>query len=160
MIGSLSPEDAGSNLYKLVYGNGTTNKDGSKSTGGSFGIGKIAPLAKSKVQSIFYTTKNIKNEQYFVGKAILTTHMYGDKQRTRMGYITDCKNYSSYIDINEDKEYGTSVHVPFYDIEEEQIEQDIEGLVKDVLKNFMICIERWMELQPKTRQKVKILGSV
>ncbi len=142
LIGGLTKENAGSNLYKLVYGSGTTNKDGSKSTGGSFGIGKIAPLAKSQIQSIFYSTKNIENNQYFSGKAILTTHEDEEELRARIGYILNCEKYKSYIDISETDEYGTAVHVPFYDIEEKDIDNDIDGLVIDVLKNFMVCIAK------------------
>lgn len=144
LVGSLSDTDSGSNLHKLVYGSGTTNKGGEKNTGGSFGIGKIAPLAKSKIRSVFYTTNNINNDQYFVGKSILTTHIngVGSDKRSRMGYLRDCEKYTSYIDINEDDEYGTSVHVPFYNLEENKVELDIKELVEDVLKNFMVCIDR------------------
>lgn len=144
LVGTLSDTDSGSNLHKLVYGSGTTNKGGDKNTGGSFGIGKIAPLAKSKIRSVFYTTNNINNDQYFVGKSILTTHIdvIENDRRSRMGYLKNCEKYTSYINVSDNTEYGTSVHVPFYNLEENKVELDINGLVEDVLKNFIVCIDR------------------
>lgn len=141
--GGLDEEtDSNTNLYQLIYGNGTTNKNTQKSSGGSFGIGKIAPFTRTSIRTVFYETYNIDNERYFVGKAFLTSHKIDGEKRVQRGYyIEDDGQIERYINNSGmRKEYGTAIHIPFYTIDD--VRKEYKKLLKDLLLNFMVAIDQ------------------
>lgn len=143
LLGGLSDGDEKTNLYQLVYGDGTTNKNTEKSSGGSFGIGKNAPFTRSKIKSIFYETYNVDEQKHIVGKSILTTHKIDGQTRSQRGYYIDDYQIEQYIsDSGMKGEYGTAVHIPFYMLKNGSIKEEFEVLIRDVLLNFMVAIDR------------------
>lgn len=60
-----------STFYALTKAMGVSNK--SKSSGGSFGIGKSAPFSMSSLRTVIYSTYNIDDEFKLLGAARLTT---------------------------------------------------------------------------------------
>ncbi|MBP9711335.1 MAG: hypothetical protein KBD50_03720 [Candidatus Pacebacteria bacterium] len=77
-----SDDDVNGNWYRLVKAAGTSSPKGVK--GGSFGIGKGAPIAASALRTVFYSSINDKNELVFQGKARLVSH-HDDKKDVRRG---------------------------------------------------------------------------
>lgn len=79
----LSGEDADRNggWYQLVKASGASNK---KSTaGGSFGIGKGAPINASSLHTVFYSTVSETGGQAFQGKSRLVSHFHYDEQKKK-----------------------------------------------------------------------------
>ncbi len=143
LLGGLNDGDEKTNLYQLIYGDGTTNKNTEKSSGGSFGIGKNAPFTRSKIKSIFYETYNIEEQKHIVGKSILTTHKIDGQTRSQRGYYIDDYQIEEYIaDSGMKGEYGTAVHIPFYMLKNDSIKDEFDVLIRDVLLNFMVAIDR------------------
>lgn len=77
-----SDDDREGGWYRLVRAAGTSSPKGVR--GGSFGIGKGAPIAASALRTVFYSTINEKGETAFQGKARLVSH-YGDEKDVRQG---------------------------------------------------------------------------
>lgn len=143
LLGGLDDEDSGTNLFQLIYGDGTTNKNTEKSSGGSFGIGKNAPFTRSQIKSIFYETYNIHNEKHIVGKSILTSHSINGERRSNRGYYIDDSQIEQYLgNLGMQGQFGTVVHIPFYTLKNDNLKEEIEVLLRDVLLNFMIAIDR------------------
>ena len=70
------------NWYRLVRAAGTSSPKGV--AGGSFGIGKGAPIAASSLRTVFYSSINDKDELVCQGKARLVSH-HDDKRDVRQG---------------------------------------------------------------------------
>lgn len=151
--GTIDDED--STFAQLIYGNGSTNKNKSTSTAGSFGIGKNAPFAKAGIRTIFYETYNIKGNREYVGKAKLTTHKSDGEKKAPNGYLnsTDVGNYElieKYLGENRlpEGETGTGIHIPFYLFSksgrnfpvEQQIIMEEKYFIYDIIDNFMVSI--------------------
>jgi uncharacterized membrane protein YgcG len=58
--------------YKLIRCAGSSSKGGGE--GGSFGIGKNAPFAASRLRTVLYSTKTVDGEHAFQGVATLVSH--------------------------------------------------------------------------------------
>ncbi|HXO27764.1 MAG TPA: hypothetical protein VOA80_10495 [Thermoanaerobaculia bacterium] len=58
--------------YKLIRCAGSSSKGGGE--GGSFGIGKNAPFAASRLRTVLYSTRTIDGEHAFQGVATLVSH--------------------------------------------------------------------------------------
>ena len=81
------------NWYYLVRCSGSSSKWGGE--GGSFGIGKNAPFAASRMRTVLYSTLNSEEEYIFQGVARLVTHeraKVGTAQPT--GFLGDSKSAS------------------------------------------------------------------
>ncbi|WOO86493.1 hypothetical protein RZE82_05110 [Mollicutes bacterium LVI A0039] len=134
-------KDQKTNLFQLIYGDGTTNKNTEKSSGGSFGIGKNAPFTRSSIKSIFYDTFNTDNASHIVGKSILTSHQLDGDYRSPRGYYIDDGKIENYLsDLSMNEEYGTAVHIPFYTLINDSIHEELELLTRDILLNFIVAI--------------------
>jgi len=73
--------------FGLVKSRGVSNKDDAQS-GGSFGIGKDAPLAGSAFRTALYSTKNADGSVAFQGVCRLVTHLNADDKETQgTGFI-------------------------------------------------------------------------
>ena len=64
--------DRGKNWYHLVRGAGSSSKG--EGEGGSFGIGKNAPFAASRIRTVFYSSKASEGNVAFQGVATLASH--------------------------------------------------------------------------------------
>jgi hypothetical protein len=71
-----SDSDRTQNWYHLVRCAGSSSKWGGE--GGSFGIGKNAPFAASKLRTVLYSTLNKDGEHAFQGVSMLASHKLAD----------------------------------------------------------------------------------
>lgn len=75
-------DDRQGGWYRLVRADGVSSPKGV--AGGSFGIGKGAPIAASQLRTVFYSSINENNQPVFQGKARLVSH-YDDDKDVRQG---------------------------------------------------------------------------
>ena len=130
----------------LVKASGVSSKGGS--SGGSFGIGKSAPFACSRLRTVFYATKDINGLEAFQGIARLVSfrekgpYRDHDSITTGIGYygeteknsaIRECRSLETGYRRNEP---GTDVYVlgfmPSHDWKRE--------MVKAILEDFLLAI--------------------
>ncbi len=71
-----SDTERSKNWYNLIRCAGSSSKGGGE--GGSFGIGKNAPFAASRLRTVLYSTFNVENERVFQGVATLVSHNHPD----------------------------------------------------------------------------------
>lgn len=116
LTGSGSSEDRRSNWYNLIKSVYTSDKPGGAL--GSFGIGKFAPFACSGMRTVFYSTKDIHNEEKFEGVSILATHeREGGTTTQNAGYYYQLQNAREINNRNDIPEYyrrdktGTDIFV-------------------------------------------------
>lgn len=87
--GLIGPSEPGKPFHALVKGSGVSQKS-TADAGGSFGIGKNAAFAVSKLRTVFYSTvyEDDMGRRYLAqGKAILVSHTDGQKAEKRgIGY--------------------------------------------------------------------------
>lgn len=128
------------NWYRLVRAAGTSNFKGVG--GGSFGIGKGAPIAASMLRTVFYSSINDKNELVCQGKARLVSHK-DDESDVRQGVgffgvegYKAIRNASSVPELFRREERGTDIFIMGYDAGPEWKEK----LIKSVLHNFWLTI--------------------
>ncbi len=139
-------DDVEGNWYRLVRAAGTSSMKGVG--GGSFGIGKGAPIAASSLRTVFYSSINEKNELVCQGKARLVSHhdlnVLGQNDvRQGVGFYgikgyQAIRNKSFIPDIFERTERGTDIYVMGYKAGLEWKEK----LIKSVLSNFWLAILR------------------
>ncbi|MFA7302764.1 MAG: hypothetical protein WC030_03390 [Candidatus Paceibacterota bacterium] len=135
-----SDDEVDGNWYRLVKAAGTSSPKGVK--GGSFGIGKGAPIAASALRTVFYSSINDKNELVFQGKARLVSH-HDDKKDVRRGigfYGVDGYKAVRRNDLVPDMfkrvERGTDIFVLGY-----KAGSDWEHkLIRSILDNFWLAI--------------------
>lgn len=87
--GITGPCRNGTPLYAFMKATGQSKK-GSGTASGSYGIGKYAPYAVSKLRTIFVSTVSEDEDtgnvtHYFQGKSVLMSH-YDDDEDTRQGF--------------------------------------------------------------------------
>ncbi|MBI4427241.1 MAG: hypothetical protein HY569_02050 [Candidatus Magasanikbacteria bacterium] len=135
-----SDEDIEGNWYRLVRAAGMSSMKGVG--GGSFGIGKGAPIAASSLHTVFYSSINEKGEPVFQGKARLVSHIDRDndiKQRTGFygidGYkaVRNQRNIPAFFRRSE---RGTDIFIMGYNATADWKEK----LIKSVLQNFWLTI--------------------
>ncbi len=68
-------------FYLLTKGTGITNKIGVK--GGSKGVGKFASFVVSSFNTVFYSTRNLKGEEGYIGISKLCSRIYDDETSER-----------------------------------------------------------------------------
>jgi hypothetical protein len=134
-------DDRKSPWYALVKAEGATSKYGSE--GGSFGLGKGAPLAASYLRTIFYSTVNRKGENIFQGVAEIVSH-FDDEKRKKAGSgsyglplqrsIRDKELIDSHF---LRKDVGLDIYIMGYKVEENWK----EALSESVLRNFWPAIQ-------------------
>ncbi len=128
------------NWYRLVRAAGTSNFKGVG--GGSFGIGKGAPIAASLLRTVFYSSINDKNELVCQGKARLVSH-HNEKKDVRQGVgFFGVEGYKAIRQADivpslfKREERGTDIFIMGYDAGPEWEEK----LIKSVLHNFWLTI--------------------
>lgn len=135
-------ESKDSDWYNLVKSRGSSFKEGT--AGGSFGIGKNAPFATSKIRTVFYSTLTESGDYAFQGVAKLVTHtVNGDKtQGTGFYGLAEgnraIRNREEIPTIFRRSETGTDLYVLCY-----SGSKNWSGNFKEaVLENFWPAIER------------------
>jgi len=136
-----SDDDRENNWYNLIKSAGSSSKTGSE--GGSFGIGKNAPFAASKMRTVLYSTYNKDKEHIFQGVAMLVSHELPDGTKLQpTGYLGG-KGGASIRDKDEIPEsllrskMGTDIVVVGFP-KEKNWQND---LVYSVLENFWPAID-------------------
>lgn len=128
--------EKGSNWSGLVRERSATNK--SSSSSGAFGVGKFAPFTFSSLRTVFYSTKTIKDETAFQGKALLTTFRDGNTLKNNIGLFADSTtcNYDAVL-IPEDiapvfrrEVPGTDIFVLGFEKEADWMEQSAISVIE------------------------------
>lgn len=136
-----SDTDREKNWYNLIRSAGSSSKGGGE--GGSFGIGKNAPFAASKMRTVFYSTYNTDKEHIFQGVAMLVSHNGSDGSVVQpVGYLGAENGHSVRKKDLVPKaflrnEFGTDITVVGFDARENWRDQ----LIYSVLDNFWLAIE-------------------
>jgi len=128
----------------LIKSSGASDKKGV--AGGSFGIGKYAPFACSKLRTVFYSTLDIDNITASQGVARLASFKQPDGQITQgIGYYGDKKNSPVFQLFNFDpafkrEETGSDIFIAgFIDTEDDWKSQ----IIASILDGFLGAI--WNE---------------
>ena len=134
--------ELGSPWSSLVREAGSSNKG--DSSGGSFGIGKSAPFANSKLRILFYSSQDQSNYQSHIGVANI---MSFEKQRGQItlgtGYFTNTQNSNAIAGlINLDSSFnrqqsGTDIFVSAFEPKDHNW---VEAVRNSVIFNFFITI--------------------
>ncbi len=128
--------EKGSNWSGLVRERSATNKTSSSS--GSFGVGKFAPFTFSSLRTVFYSTKTIKDEIAFQGKALLTTFKEGNTLKNNIGLFADTttSNYDAVLSLDDIApvfrriETGTDIFVLGFEKEADWMEQSAISVIE------------------------------
>lgn len=125
----------------LIKSSGASDKVGSK--GGSYGIGKNAPFACSKLRLVCYSTKDCYDNTAFQGVSILMTHKNSGDQETRgTGFYGKKQKNAPIYDLAEidhffrRDEVGTSLFI-FGFSKANDWESEI---IRSVLENYFVAI--------------------
>lgn len=150
-------DDVAGNWYRLVRASGTSSPKGV--AGGSFGIGKGAPIAASLFRTVFYSSINEAGEPVFQGKSRLVSH-HDDAQDVRQGvgfYGVDgykaVRESELIPDIFRRNEQGTDIFIAGYAGGKNWKDK----LIKSILHNFWLAI--WhgnLEVIVRDRSEKKI----
>ncbi len=133
-------EEVEGNWYRLVRAAGTSSPKGV--AGGSFGIGKGAPIAASGLRTVFYSSINDKGELVCQGKARLVSHHDGKRDvRQGVGFFgvkgyQAIRNSSLVPAVFKREDRGTDIFVIGYKSGSDWQQK----LIKSVLHNFWLSI--------------------
>ena len=140
--------DVNSQWNALVYDEGNSQKSSVNSTG-SFGTGKNAPFALSGINTVFYVTKDEKENYAVEGVSKLFTSIidgekydrkiyyakrYEDNRLAPLNYEDSLKNLNK-IFLRE--EIGTDVLIFGVDFDKNKIKEEI---IQSVVENFFVLI--------------------
>lgn len=132
-------DDRKENWYNLIRCSGSSSKWAGE--GGSFGIGKNAPFAASRMRVVLYSTFNTKKARAFQGVARLVTHQDGTRKLQATGYLGRDGGLSVRTASHIPKEYrrekpGTDLVILGYQAEPDWDKQ----LIQSVLDSFWPAI--------------------
>lgn len=133
-------DDVSGNWYRLVKAAGTSSPKGV--AGGSFGIGKGAPVAASTLRTVFYSSINDKGKAVFQGKARLVSHHDEDRDvRQGVGFFgingyQAVRNKEHISELFRRSERGTDILIIGYKSGDDWQQK----LIKSVLHNFWLSI--------------------
>lgn len=134
-------KDRTGHWYNLVRSAGSTAKTGS--AGGSFGLGKNAPFAASRLRTVLYSTMTQDGDHAFQGVALLVSHETEDgKGKQATGFLgvdggASVRNVSMIPTAFRRSEPGLDIFSLAYDLGDDW--QD--ALTESVLNNFWPAIE-------------------
>ncbi|QCR31031.1 hypothetical protein [Lysinibacillus sp. SGAir0095] len=133
--------ELGTPWSSLVREAGSSNKG--DSSGGSFGIGKSAPFANSKLRTLFYSSYDLAGYQSHIGVAnIMSFEKEANFNTLGTGYYTNHDNSTaipSLLNLDstfERKETGTDIEVVAF----EPKDNWVEAMRNSVIYNFFITI--------------------
>ena len=129
-------EEKGSNWSGLVRERSATNKTSSSS--GAFGVGKFAPYTFSSLRTVFYSTKTVKGEIAFQGKALLTTFKENNILKHNIGLFADTTsdNYNAVLSVEDiapvfrREVCGTDIFVLGFEKESDWMEQSAISVIE------------------------------
>lgn len=132
--------DKAGRWYRLVKSVGVNRMTGVG--GGSFGIGKGAPIAASAIRTVLYSTLNESNEHIFQGRTRLITHEFEDSERRGTGFFgidgyKSVRNPSLIPPSFARSERGTDVYIVCYNSWHDDWRME---LARSVLENFWLAI--------------------
>ena len=88
-LGMRGPSENGTPFYAFMKAKGQSVKD-SKTAGGSYGIGKFAPYAVSKLRTVFVSSISKNSDQEIIqltqGRSILMSHDVGAERKQGLGF--------------------------------------------------------------------------
>lgn len=103
--GMKGPSENGSAFYAFMKAKGQSKKE-SEDAGGSYGIGKFAPYAVSKIRTIFISTvyqdDNNKYVQLTQGKSILMSHDQKGMRKQGVGYWGEIGKCQPIVGVSPD----------------------------------------------------------
>jgi hypothetical protein len=139
VAGEDSERDKG--WYTLVRCSGASTKGGGE--GGSFGLGKHATFAASRLRTVFYSTRTDNDDVAFQGVARLVTHDAGKVRRQPTGYLggpggRSLRKKGEIPSKFKRTDSGTDVNVLGYHADADWEEQ----FTFSVLENFWPAIHR------------------
>jgi len=147
-----------SSWWKLVRSKGVTDND--SLAGGSFGLGKFASFACSKLRTAFYSTKDLSGLESHQGVSILASYDTKEGERTRgKGYFCNLQDFSCLEGpLNLDKNFsrdvpGTDIYVMGFIDSEKELE---DKLFSSILRSFLLAIYKGdliFHLNGKTLEK-------
>jgi hypothetical protein len=131
-----------SGWFKLVRSKGVTDNTSLK--GGSFGLGKSAAFACSRLRTVFYNTKDLKGVESHQGVSILASYDTRDGERTRgKGYFCNLEDFSclegplSFDPKFRRESPGTDIYIMGFVDNEEDLE---DKLFSSILRSFLLAI--------------------
>src|SRR3989344_3169871 len=133
-------DDVEGNWYRVVKAAGTSSPKGV--AGGSFGIGKGAPIAASALRTVFYSSIDDKGATVFQGKARLVSHHDEEKDvRRGVGFFgvsgyQAVRNTDLIPGLFKRTERGTDILITGY----KSSGGWQQKLIKSVLHNFWLSI--------------------
>ncbi|MEQ1534005.1 MAG: hypothetical protein ABL906_10620, partial [Sideroxydans sp.] len=103
--GMKGPSENGNPFYAFMKAKGQSKKE-SEDAGGSYGIGKFAPYAVSKIRTIFISTVYQDDSKKYVqltqGKSILMSHDQKGKRKQGVGYWGEKTKCQPIIGVSKD----------------------------------------------------------
>lgn len=133
----------------LVKSSGVSNKTGDQ--GGSFGIGKSAPLACSDLRTVFYNTIDIDGLRAYQGIAKLVSFQYPDENGSFHESYKNLTQGKGYFGIKETNSCVRSLF-PFPNYTRKKVGTDVfiigfsnhsewqNKIINAVLENFLVSI--------------------
>lgn len=135
--------ELGTPWSSLIREAGSSNKG--DSSGGSFGIGKSAPFANSKIRTLFYESLDATGFKSHIGVANIMSFETDNQQiTTGAGYFTNNENSRAipgflHLDQHFSRtETGTDIYIAAF----EQNQNWTEAVLHSVLFNFFITIHQ------------------
>ncbi len=135
--------ELGTPWSSLIREAGSSNKG--DSSGGSFGIGKSAPFANSKIRTLFYESLDSSGFKSHIGVANIMSFKKDDNETTvGAGYYTKDEHSTAIpgflgLDANFNRaETGTDIYIAAF----EQKENWQQAIRNSVLFNFFITIHQ------------------
>ncbi|WP_433595419.1 hypothetical protein [Lysinibacillus xylanilyticus] len=134
--------ELGTPWSSLIREAGSSNKG--DSSGGSFGIGKSAPAANSKLRTLFYDSLDIQGVSTHIGVANIMSYEKDSKITTGVGYFTEDENsraISGLLGLDSSfvrTEPGTDIYISAFNTNELWEER----LLHSILMNFFITIHQ------------------
>ena len=137
-----SSGEMGTSWSKLVKESGTTNKSGD--AGGSFGIGKSAYFACSKLRTVFFSSLSEDGEKSSIGVSWLITFDIDEKTKSQgFGYYSPDDLYLAFQELADfdgqplRDQSGTDVYIIGNYISDDGM---MYALIDYVIANFMVSI--------------------
>lgn len=127
--------------HNLVKGSGISDKN--ETSGGSFGIGKSAPFACSKLRTVFYRTLDINNVNAAQGISRLVSHrLENGKIASGTGYYGNVYQNQAIdaIDVFEKLKVRTSSGTDIFVIGYDNIDDWEEQITCELLESFLLPI--------------------
>lgn len=149
LSGADEPDNTKAPWTALVMSDGASSKDGTE--GGSFGIGKFASFANSRIRTVFYSTYDCLGEQASQGLSILASFIDSEGSKTfGEGYCGDLseKNpkpffYQIMLDpeySRNEGDYGTDIYILGFQASEGWVNK----MVAAVIDGFFYAIDKNM----------------